>query len=294
MQAFKLEVLALQISIVLIVLSIGMSASWEEATFLFRNPWLLLRSILSRNVIIPVAAVAMLKTIPFHPAIAITIAVLAATPIPPIMPKSLLKAGGRHCYVFGLLVSQAVLAIVIIPLTVRLMAAAFRGQARFGAMAVMMLVLRTILLPFAGGMALGYFFGTKKREIGRMAGLTGTVLLICAAIPILIFAWNALKVLYGEGVVAGLTVLVIIGLTAGHLLGGPDENDRTVLALATASAHPGVAIAIASSNFPAQARLVAGSVVIYLILRALLVIPYTKWRLRPSAHGGDIRAPARA
>src|SRR3974377_457705 len=107
----KLDLLALQISIILILTSIGMSATWNDAMFLFRNPALLLRSVLARNVIVPCVAIAIIKAFSFHPAVELTIAVLAATPVPPVLPPSLLRIGGRHCYVLGLLVSQAVLAI---------------------------------------------------------------------------------------------------------------------------------------------------------------------------------------
>src|SRR5258706_12149049 len=96
----------------LVVLSLGMSATLEAATFLFRHPRLLIRSIVARNVIIPLAAIAMVKMFAFHQAVAITIGVLAATPVPPLIPNSLLKAGARDCYVFGLLISQAVRAIL--------------------------------------------------------------------------------------------------------------------------------------------------------------------------------------
>ncbi len=52
-----------------------------------------------------------------------------------------------------------------------------------------------------------------------------------------------------------------------HLLGGPDPDDRTALALATASRHPGVALLIPTGNFPNQ-KLVAPAMVLYLIVGA--------------------------
>jgi predicted Na+-dependent transporter len=79
-QVFAIYTLALQLSVLLIVLAIGMSTSLSDATFLFRNPALLARSILARNVSMPIAAILMLKLFPFPPAVAITIAVLAITP----------------------------------------------------------------------------------------------------------------------------------------------------------------------------------------------------------------------
>ena len=52
-----------------------------------------------------------------------------------------------------------------------------------------------------------------------------------------------------EGTLSAIVAIVIIaicGLAVGHFLGGPDEDDRTVLAFATVSRHPGVAMAVGS------------------------------------------------
>ncbi len=290
----KLITLTAQASIILIVMSLGMSSSWSEATYLFRNPRLLLRSIVSRNVVIPLVAVLLLKIFPFHAAVAITIGVLAATPVPPILPISMLKAGGRECYTFGLLVSQAVLAIVMVPLILLAMREAFARNSDYATGPVTKLVFITVLLPFMAGIVIRKLFGEQARQAGRKLGRVGNILLIIAIIPMLFIAWTALHDLIGQGVLAGLTAMVIIGLLTGHTLGGPDEHDRKVLALATASAHPGIALGIAKANFPHHIKLVAGSIVIYLILRAILVIPYIRWRHRPTSPRGDIHAPARA
>ncbi len=57
----------------------------------------------------------------------------------------------------------------------------------------------------------------------------------------------------------------------------PRAEDRGVLALATAARHPGVALAIA--NFPQQ-KLASAAVVLYLVMGAILAIPYVLWRKR--------------
>jgi hypothetical protein len=83
-------------------------------------------------------------------------------------------------------------------------------------------------------------------------------------------------------------VATVIGLITGHLLGGPDSEDRTVLALATAARHPGVAMAIASANFPEQ-KLAPAAILLYLLLSALLSIPYVMWRRRHGEIGAVMR-----
>jgi bile acid:Na+ symporter, BASS family len=113
--------------------------------------------------------------------------------------------------------------------------------------------------------------------------LAATVLLVVSVIPILFTAWPAIASLIGNGTLAAIAVFILAGLAAGHLLGGPEPDNRSVLALATASRHPAVAMAIASANFPDQ-KLVPAAVLLYLLISAILSAPYLKWIGRQ--HGG--------
>jgi BASS family bile acid:Na+ symporter len=273
---FKLAVLALKISVFVQVLAIGLGASWEDVTYLFRRPFLLVNSILARNVIAPVVAILLIKAFSFHVAIAITLGVLAVTPVPPLLPRSQLKAGARSEYVLGLLVSQSLLAIVLVPVTVEFMNWALGAQAHFDAARVAALVAETILIPLAVGMLTSKFL-PKLRSFEPKLLLVGTLLLIVGAIPLPIVGWKALGTLAGNGAMLALAIFVIAGTVAGHFLGGPRAQDRTTLAVATSARHPGLALAIAQANYPEQGRLVAGAIVIYLILRLILLLPYLRW-----------------
>jgi BASS family bile acid:Na+ symporter len=273
----KVATLALQISIVLQVFAVGLGATWRDATYLFRHPRLLCNSILARNITVPIIAILLIKAFSFHTAIAITIGVLAVTPVPPLLPQSQLKGGGRSEYVLGLLVSQAVLSILLVPVTIAVLAWCLGGDAHFGVAPVAVLMMKTILIPLAAGMAAAHLL-PKLKHFAPQLLMGGSILLIAGALPLLLVAWKAFVVLVGDGAMLALILFMIAGTAVGHFLGGPIEEDRTVLAIATSSRHPGLALAIAKANFPDQIMLVAGAVVIYLILRALLAIPYNRWR----------------
>jgi BASS family bile acid:Na+ symporter len=245
--------------------------------YLFRRPRLLWNSILARNVAVPVIAIVLIKVFSFHLAIAITLGVLAVTPVPPLLPKSQLKSGTRSEYVIGLLVSQALLAIILVPVTITLMNWALGSQAHFGAAEVAQLVAETILVPLAAGM-LALRFLPKLKRLAPHLLTAGSMLLIAGALPLFLIAWKTFGTLAGDGAMLALALFMIAGTAAGHLFGGPAAEDRTALAIATSSRHPGLALAIAKANFPEQITLVAGAVVIYLIFRVILAIPYTRWR----------------
>jgi BASS family bile acid:Na+ symporter len=91
--------------------------------------------------------------------------------------------------------------------------------------------------------------------------------------------------------VAALAGFSVTGLVVGHLLGGPGAAERMVLALATASRHPGISVAIAAAAFPQQ-RLVGAAVGLYLLVSALASGVYLALVRRRLAAASGVASPA--
>ena len=273
----RIAALVLKISIITQVFAVGLSSTWYDATFLFRHPRLLWNSILARNIIMPAIAIGLIQVFSLHIAVVIAFCVLAVTPVPPLVPKGQLQAGGPSHYIIGLLVSQAVLSIVFVPLTIEVIDWIMGAHAHFGSGRVAKLVFQMILLPLAAGMVLGRLRPAVRSAAAHIQ-TAGTVLLIAGGLPLLFLAWNALGVIAGNGALLAMAIFVIVATAVGHLLGGPSASDRTVLAEATSSRHPGMAAAIALLNFPEHGALVAGAIVTYLIVRIVLSVPYARMR----------------
>ena len=109
--------------------------------------------------------------------------------------------------------------------------------------------------------------------------LIASIVLALGFLAVLLTAWPSIFALIGTGALAAVATFVLIGLVVGHGLGGPDPHDRTVLALAAATRHPGVALAIGSASFPGQKE-VLPAILLYLVAGAVLTIPYVIWRKR--------------
>src|SRR5580692_10557626 len=94
--------LAIKASIFLTVMALGLDAEWKDVTWLFRRPSLLVRSILSLNVLMVIFAVAIVRIFDVvGPAIKIALVSLAMSPVPPIFPKKLRTASGESSYAIG-------------------------------------------------------------------------------------------------------------------------------------------------------------------------------------------------
>src|SRR5262245_40607148 len=110
--------LAVEVSLALTVLDIGSRGRPGDATWLFRRPALLARSIVSMNVIMPLFALATAYAFNLQPAVKIALVALAVSLVPPILPTRQVKAGGSRSYSIGLLVAASVIAVVFVPFVV--------------------------------------------------------------------------------------------------------------------------------------------------------------------------------
>ena len=268
--------LALKVSILLTVFALGIESEPRDAIYLLRHQARLLRSLLSMNIIMPACAVALALAFDLKPAVKVALVALAVSPVPPTLPKKLLKAGGHPSYAIGLLVVEAVLAIVFVPAVIPVLGTIFRIDVHMRISAVAMLVLETVLVPVVVGMAVGWFAPNLARRIAGPVALVAPVVLAVCVAAILFAAASDIASLIGNGTVLAIAAFSVLGVAVGHLLGGPDPEGRAVLALSSATRHPGVALAIASANF-ADSRMVLAAILLFIIVGGMVTGLYGRW-----------------
>jgi BASS family bile acid:Na+ symporter len=123
-------------------------------------------------------------------------------------------------------------------------------------------------------------------RLEKVVTLFGKVLLLVGVLALVAAALPEMWALIGNGNVLGIVIFTVVGLAIGHILGGPNPDHSTVLALSTACRHPAVALSLAAANFPDQRF--AATIVLYLIVSAIVGIPYLVWQRRQAA--GAVRA----
>jgi BASS family bile acid:Na+ symporter len=274
--------LAISVSIFLVVFTLGLGASWRDAYFLYRRSGLIARSILAMNVVMLALAIALVFA--FDPPLPIKIALvaLAVSPVPPVLPIKQRKAGGTGIYAVNLLAAAAVISLVLIPVALVVIEAIFGRQLRMPEGKVGWVLFRTILMPLAFGILVRQFAPRFAQKIARPTVIIAVMLLIIAVLPALVAMWPAVSALIGSGMIVLLVAFSAVGIVVGHALGGPDPDDRIVLALATSARHPAVALAITGINFPNEKAIVA-VVVCHLIVAAIVALPYMAWQKRAHA-----------
>jgi bile acid:Na+ symporter, BASS family len=248
---------------------------------LFRTPKLLARTVLSMNIIMPIVAALWVSIFSLPLAVGVALVSLSVSPVPPAIQKSEITAGGRREYVVGLMVAMSLLAIVIVPLTVVIYNRIFGASATVTPLAVAKIMLKSVIAPLFVGLLIRQWIPAAEKASGAILAVA-SILLIVGVVFLLYGMWPITRSYLGNGVGLMLAIVAAIGLGVGHFLGGPSEGDRTVLAISTASRHPAMALAIATSG-PATANAVKeelAAILLYVVIAAIISFPYKKWRAR--------------
>jgi BASS family bile acid:Na+ symporter len=285
--------MVLRVSVVLTVFALALGFSAEHRSHRRRNPAKLGRSLLAMYVVMPLVGVGLAIAFALYPPVKVALVALSVSPVPPLLPRKQLGAGGHATYAMWLLGTAALLAIVFVPGVMALLGHIFDLQGHISVATVAKLVTITVLAPLIAGVLVRYLAPSLAEHLSVPISRIATLLLVAGLVPVLLASGPAIVSLIGNGTVLALAAFSVAGLVAGHLLGGPEAGDRVVLALATATRHPGVSVAIASAAFPEQ-KLVGPAVALYLIVTTLVSALYIAWFRRRHARTMSRAAPAPA
>lgn len=276
--------LMLKVSVGLLILAIGMGSTFSDLAYLWRRPGLLVRSLLAMYVLVPLAALVLVTLLPLAPGIKAALLVLAVSAGAPLLPKKL-GAFESDAYVFSLVVTSSLLAIVLVPTWVALLSRHFGVATELPPKVVAMAIAKAFLLPLAAGMAFRALWPSlASRWSDTLLGTAGIVLMGCGVL-LLLSHYELLLLTHWLGFVA-LVVLMLTALAIGHLLGGPTADDRTALAIACATRHIGIALLVATA-FPGLKTAVL--IAVYVVASAAVSIPYLRWRRTTAAASGAAR-----
>lgn len=266
--------IVVNVSIAMIVLGLGLKASVNDALHLLAHPGLLLRSLFSMSVAMPIFAVLLCLIFGMHGPIGLALISLSLSPVPPFLPTSQVKGGGTTAFAVSLLVLTSILAIVTVPFGISAIEQVLHVDADIPRVAGSLAL--TITLPLVTGMVLHDFYPEFAAELTRPISTIGMAMVLLVMLPVLFVEWPVVWSMVGNGTLLALVLFSAVGLGVGHLLGGPAPRDRLVLALATASRHPGVALAVAAANTE-QIAPVASVVIWHLLVAAVLAGFYARW-----------------
>jgi BASS family bile acid:Na+ symporter len=275
------------VTIFSLMLAIGVNHSFRQVTYLASQPGLLVRSLLSVIVLVPGIVGVLLWAFPLPPAVATGLAVLAAAPGAPLTTKRIELAGGDLQYAVNLQLTLAVLAVVVTPLILSVYFSVFDLVIeKVAPLDVARQVARVTFLPVIAGFLVRRFLPGVAARIGNPLRVLANILLIILVFVVVILLAMApdlrATLNLGRPAAMAIVLMVALSLAAGHFLGGPTQEKRAVLAVASIARNVGLALFIAGLTDYGQKFV--PTLLTYLILGGLLGVPYAVWskrRVRP-------------
>jgi bile acid:Na+ symporter, BASS family len=278
--------IAIALSVVLVVFSLGLEATFPEAISLLRDtfkpPYRLLRATFAMNVVVPAIAIAAVEIFDLPQAVSIAILAMAISPVPPVLPGKQMKFGARPSYVLGLLVAASLTSILLAPLTVEIIGRIFHRDLQVTRADIAWLVGKTVLIPLGAGLLVSYFAPRLAAKMAPAISKFAFLFLILGLAPVLYATWPQIMSLFGNGTVLIVAGVVVAAIAAGQLIGARHPGNRTALAITCAMRHPGIALTIGTTNFP-ENKLLPAAVALYILIATILTTVYGKIRQKQTS-----------
>jgi bile acid:Na+ symporter, BASS family len=258
-----------------LVLGVGLATPARELyQALTQRTGLLMRAALVANIVVPLVALLAMIALPLPPRLEVLVLLMAICPGAPFF---LNRFRSSTSLAADLLLVVSLAGIVTVPLWTWIIGRVFPYQLVISAADVLLVLLKTVVLPLALGLLIRQFLPALAGPLARVTGWFYKAALV-AAVALAAFVGG--KIIWQAPLSSVLVVvaLTIVSAMLGHWAGGPDPEDRKMVANLAALGNPGLALAVVHHSYP---DIKAGAIVIaYILVRALTLLPYQLWHKR--------------
>jgi BASS family bile acid:Na+ symporter len=265
------------VTLLTVMFDLGLAIVPGESRWVVQRPSLVLKGLFSVLVAVPALAWIVARGLDLPRAAAIGVVLMAISPGAPVALRRSLDAGSHRSFAPALQIAVAALAVVSMPLSIAAFNEYYGGTATIEPDQLAKQVFIAQLLPLGLGMLARRLLGTRAAWLEPRLRRLGTVLLIALLVLVLTDIWDEV-VEPGLRVALAIVITTILALAVGHLLGGPEPATRTAVAISSAARNPGLALLVATLNAASPA--INATVLAYLVVSALTVLPYVLWRRR--------------
>lgn len=256
---------------------IGLGIVPREFRWVWQHSGLVAKGLFSVLIAVPALALVVARAFDLARPVEIGILLMAISPGAPVALRRSIGAGGHHSFAPALQILVAVLAVVSMPVWIALLNEVYAGHATIDPTQLARQVFTAQLLPLGLGILIRYRRPTAAAWLeSKLARIATGLLLLLAVLAIIDIGQVVVNA--GPRIVLAIATVTALALAVGHLLGGPDPATRTAVAISSAIRNPGLALLVATLN--AAPPEITATVLAYLIVSAVAVIPYVAWRRR--------------
>jgi BASS family bile acid:Na+ symporter len=277
-----------------LMVSIGLGVTFADVIGVARNGRLVATAVLANYVLVPAAAVGLLLLFHADPLVVAGFLIAAVCPGAPYGPPFTAIAKGNVARAVGLMTILAGSSALVAPLLLYFLLPLMSGDETVRVKAVKMVstLLIAQFLPLCIGLGMRQWSPEWADRLKRPANRLSMVLNLVTLGVILIIQWDLLMEVPLRGYL-GMLALVLVGVGVGWLLGGPGNENRTAMTMATSVRNVGVSLVIVTASFAGTKAVTAATAfaIFQTIVIALVALGWG-WLLTAPAGPTESEVPA--
>jgi predicted Na+-dependent transporter len=240
--------LGVLIFIITSMLGMGFGLTIPQILEPLKNRRLIILSLVANFVLVPLLALVIVRVIPLSEGIQIGLILVGFAAGAPFLPKLVHVAKGGMAFTAGLMVLLMVVTIAYLPLVLPFVLTGV--QVNPWEIAKSLIVL--MLIPLAIALFIRARYESVATGLVHTMNMAANLSLIAMFIGYFIGYSDVTYGVLGTGGILVSILLVVGAVIIGYLLGGPDKDNKKILALGTGQRNLAAAFAVASSNFAAS------------------------------------------
>jgi BASS family bile acid:Na+ symporter len=252
------------------MLAMGAALTVSQIFDPLRNARLVVLALVANFVLMPLGAFALAKVLWLDEPLGVGLLLLGCAAGAPFLPKLAQLAKGNLPFGVGAMVLLMVITVAYLPIVLPLLLPGVTVNPVKIAQSLVLLM----LLPLAIGLFVkARYDATAARVKPPLDWLSNVSLILLIVLITVVNFEKVLQVFGTRGILAGL-LFIALGFCIGWLLGGPGNDTRPVLALATAQRNIAAALVVGSQSFSDPKVVVM--VIVVAILGLIIIMPLSR------------------
>lgn len=266
-----------QITIFNLMLSLGLSISFNHLRFINHHRNLTLKSLVIIDIITPLCTLLIVNI--FQPSVNIGFALIliVASPAPPLTSLKVIQSlQGNIPYAISLHLILAAISFITTPLSLKLLIPLFHYEIvefQVNSLDIAKQVAISQLIPIGLGMIIKEKFPDFANKVVNTLKKVSNFFFLGLVLLVLFFSFKSILQI-GFYAIITITIVGITLIAIGHIFGGPDRQNRITLALISITRNFGLAFLIAAVNFSKKQAL--GPLLSVTVIFAIVGLIYLK------------------
>lgn len=278
-------VTAIQLTVIVLMISLGMETTRQGLEQLWRKPRLLAGALVAAFVVVPLVAYGLFRTLPLSYGAKVGLWAIAIAPGAPMIYRAAVKKKiGDPELAASFQVTVALLVIILAPIWLAIISAVTPENYWIPPRVLFKQVSTVQFIPLLIGMTLQGWRPALAAQITPLLVKIGQIALSFLVVILLVALGPRIITVVQGWTILAAALMAAAAIIGGHLLTGPALTTRLTIANANAQRNPGLALTLIAFGAPLQKGTAEIAVVVYMVIAIVMAVIYTGIFFRTPNH----------